>query len=471
MQIRELEAKTGLERATIRYYEREGFIQPNRHENGYREYSPEDCETLLKIKLLRKLGISLERIQDLQQGREDFLNALAEQINELEGQIQAAERAKNVCEQMRCDGVSYGTLNAEYYLKILEDPMYGVKTVSVAPVPEFQAKRYLKRHPVRRYIARSLDLSVLTAAVSFLVFVVLRVRLEVELLKTIISILCVFLSVPINALLISRFGTTPGKWVMGMRVLSSNGNLLSFEEAKDREWGALRSGCGFYLPIISLVRLIKSYREYIESYDNSWYRDSEILYDRWAKTRRILAAVALIICTITSAFTEFYKQKPIYLGKNITISQFSYNYNYTYKRLFKETGEILSTTGKFQKYYYPVYDGQETRPEFEFELEGESVKAIRYETEYLYVFSNRQLPPQCIAAAVSMASAQRNVNVFELMRFTNEVVNALHEFESNGTDRSGEIVVENVVVTWSETMDITESLMNAKYNFEVRLTD
>ena len=35
MLIRELEQNTGLERATIRYYEKEGFITPNREENGY----------------------------------------------------------------------------------------------------------------------------------------------------------------------------------------------------------------------------------------------------------------------------------------------------------------------------------------------------------------------------------------------------------------------------------------------------
>ncbi len=210
MQIRELEAKTGLERATIRYYEREGFIQPKRHDNGYREYSPEDCETLLKIKLLRKLGISLERIQDLQQGRADFSVALAEQIEALEDKIQDATRAKNVCEQMRCDGVSYHTLNAEYYLKILDQSVFGKRSVSTAPVPEFNAKRYLKRHPVRRYVARAIDSVLLSTLISFFLFVILKIRFEVELLQRVLSIGCIFLSVPVNAFLISRFGTTPG---------------------------------------------------------------------------------------------------------------------------------------------------------------------------------------------------------------------------------------------------------------------
>lgn len=68
MKIRQLEQATGLDRATIRFYEKEGLIQPQRQENGYREYERSDQDALLKIKLLRQLGISLESIKKLQQG-------------------------------------------------------------------------------------------------------------------------------------------------------------------------------------------------------------------------------------------------------------------------------------------------------------------------------------------------------------------------------------------------------------------
>ena len=81
MIINDLEAKTGLDRATIRYYEREGMITPVRKENGYRDYSEEDLQQLLKIKLLRQLDMPLYRIKALQQGSEDFQRALKEQIS------------------------------------------------------------------------------------------------------------------------------------------------------------------------------------------------------------------------------------------------------------------------------------------------------------------------------------------------------------------------------------------------------
>ena len=65
MQIRDLECKTALDRATIRFYEKEGLIVPERKENGYRDYSEEILNDLFKIKLLRQLGMSLDTIKKI----------------------------------------------------------------------------------------------------------------------------------------------------------------------------------------------------------------------------------------------------------------------------------------------------------------------------------------------------------------------------------------------------------------------
>ena len=52
MHIKDVEQRTGLSRANIRYYEQEGLVHPARRKNGYRDYSPDDLETLLRIRLL-----------------------------------------------------------------------------------------------------------------------------------------------------------------------------------------------------------------------------------------------------------------------------------------------------------------------------------------------------------------------------------------------------------------------------------
>lgn len=51
MTIAELEARSGMTRANIRFYESEGFLSPARRENGYRDYSEADLELLLRLEL------------------------------------------------------------------------------------------------------------------------------------------------------------------------------------------------------------------------------------------------------------------------------------------------------------------------------------------------------------------------------------------------------------------------------------
>ena len=46
MHIQEVEGKTGLTRANIRFYEQEGFLSPARGANNYRIYAQEDVDTL-----------------------------------------------------------------------------------------------------------------------------------------------------------------------------------------------------------------------------------------------------------------------------------------------------------------------------------------------------------------------------------------------------------------------------------------
>ena len=60
----EIQNKTGLTRKAIEYYEEKGLIKPLKSENGYRNYSKEDLELLVKISLFRKVGMSIAEIDE-----------------------------------------------------------------------------------------------------------------------------------------------------------------------------------------------------------------------------------------------------------------------------------------------------------------------------------------------------------------------------------------------------------------------
>ena len=90
MTIKELEERTGMPRANIRYYEEQELIFPQRLPNGYRDYSEEDANTLEKIKLLRQLHLDIDTIRMVQQGTLTLEQALFNPLGELT--VPAAQR-------------------------------------------------------------------------------------------------------------------------------------------------------------------------------------------------------------------------------------------------------------------------------------------------------------------------------------------------------------------------------------------
>jgi len=63
MKIHHVEKMTGLTQKAIRLYESKGLLSVDRSENGYRNYSEQDLETLKTIKLLREAGIAIPDIK------------------------------------------------------------------------------------------------------------------------------------------------------------------------------------------------------------------------------------------------------------------------------------------------------------------------------------------------------------------------------------------------------------------------
>lgn len=75
MKIKEVSEKTGLTKKTIRFYEAEGLIAPQKEwHNGreYRTYSEADILQLKKIAILRKARFSVEEVRHIQSVPEDI---------------------------------------------------------------------------------------------------------------------------------------------------------------------------------------------------------------------------------------------------------------------------------------------------------------------------------------------------------------------------------------------------------------
>ena len=100
MTIREIEALSGMTRANIRFYESEGLLTPNRMENGYRDYTRSDLDTLHKIRLLRALGLGIDEIRKLSAGETALGEALESRLSAMQTEQRTLVRAEEVARAM-----------------------------------------------------------------------------------------------------------------------------------------------------------------------------------------------------------------------------------------------------------------------------------------------------------------------------------------------------------------------------------
>ena len=101
MKINEVEAQVGITKKNIRFYEEQGLLAPRRNsENGYREYGPLEVEQLRQIKLLRKLGVSLEEIRKMQAGIWTVGDGMRRHLVSLEREKKNLEQSIQLCRSL-----------------------------------------------------------------------------------------------------------------------------------------------------------------------------------------------------------------------------------------------------------------------------------------------------------------------------------------------------------------------------------
>lgn len=123
--------------------------------------------------------------------------------------------------------------------------------------------------PWARYLARTIDLW-LVCWVVLIVTILLNVYgiLEFGKYQFIISVFVIRLV--LESILISDFGTTPGKWILGISVLKFNNTNLSFWEALKRNIYVYVAGEGLSVPVISVFVLLNSY-SYLKNYKFTYW--------------------------------------------------------------------------------------------------------------------------------------------------------------------------------------------------------
>ena len=98
MQIQQVERQTGLSAQSIRFYEREGLIRPERNpENRYRNYTEEDVRRLNSIAFCRTMGIPISAIRRLLAGEVSLQTCVEDALQDARAAEAEAQRMADLC--------------------------------------------------------------------------------------------------------------------------------------------------------------------------------------------------------------------------------------------------------------------------------------------------------------------------------------------------------------------------------------
>lgn len=401
MTIKEIEQATGLPRASVRFYETEGFISPSRGENGYRNYSQSDLDTLLKIKLLRRLDIPLEDIQALQTDRRSLDSVLSSALSRLEQETSHLEQARDLCRTLRQDAPSYASLNPRPYLQRLDAPASASAPASPAPQPTYDRLPEADC-PFRRFFARNLDFILYNLLFMAFCQQVLRVNVLSghpfwEFCSSFLVPLG--LTLLLEPLMLHFFCTTPGKFFFGLKLTRGDGSPLGLREAFQRTTGVLVRGMGLNIPGITLLTQGYCFYQLYKCRPLGWDYDlDEVAYwdgrrpnqSYWdfpkSYLKLIAAAVLCVVSVVAVAKGQISASAPRHQG-DITVEQFVENFNDT--RRFRlqngnELTDLLTADGTFKDILQPdnviVVDPFDDAPPlvFDFRTENDILKEVSF---------------------------------------------------------------------------------------------
>lgn len=374
MTIKEIETRTGLPRASVRFYEREGFLSPSRGENGYRDYCEEDCQTLLKIKLLRQLGCSLEEIRSLQSGSRSMDSVLRDRLTQLETAQSELDETERLCRQLWEDQVEWDTIRPQVYLAQSPGPT----------VPETVDIRF--RIPWRRYLARWMDGLLYAALWEAFLSLFFRVNiLERSLGETVLDTgAALALMLVLEPCFLHRFGTTPGKALLGLRLTRSDGSFLGWMEAFYRTLGVILVGLGLMFPVFSTITAIYGYYCCRKESPHPWSLEDEAwsdgtdgragFWDTPGAARRAAQYVGVwVLVLLWGLGCAVYASTPPNRG-DLTVAQFAENYNHLNRFSSAPDTPVyyLNEKGRWEKrqvgeIIIEFYDDSLAQPHFETE--------------------------------------------------------------------------------------------------------
>ncbi|MFA5119478.1 MAG: RDD family protein [Candidatus Omnitrophota bacterium] len=179
-------------------------------------------------------------------------------------------------------------------------PKSEAKEVQTEKKPEASVKATV--HPWMRYWARYID--IVAFSLVFGIFLAIFMPSILESSNIFLTILILFVWIFAESSLLSSWGTTPGKWLLKIK-LTGPGGKPEFSAALNRSFSVWLKGLGLGIPIISLFTLISSYNHLTKEGITSWDKDGHFTVTHGKiGIIRIIAAIIVSVIFLFLIFGE-----------------------------------------------------------------------------------------------------------------------------------------------------------------------
>lgn len=336
----------------------------------------------------------------------------------------------------------------------------------------------------KRYLARAVDGEIY----QFVWIAVLSLFLNVNctnrgiignLLDIAVSIVAVLLVEPV---LLSVFGTTIGKWLLGFSVVGSDGQKLSYKDAVERTFLVVERGMGFGIPLYNIYRYWDSYRKCSEGETLDWER-------KWTLVQRDSRAWCVVsgigAFAVVFAASILIILAPYRIPKNrgdITVAEFCENYNRFLDYYGYDEGYRLNSKGEWvgdteeDSYTISLFDERTSAPELHF-TEKDGVMAgmsfsIEATSDDAWMPSYRK---QMYLYVLAFVCARKDCGFFsdekrEILEMVSDSFAESYRFSEFGVDVNCQIEYSGYMESESLDILVPEDDVNACYSFSFEMT-
>ncbi|MDA0578240.1 MAG: RDD family protein [Verrucomicrobia bacterium] len=145
-----------------------------------------------------------------------------------------------------------------------------------------------------RYWARTMDLVIVGLMIGIVLDFIYSAALEID--DVLLGVIVAFLYAFVEPIMLSTWGTTPGKALLKIRLRKADGSTPGYGDALSRAFSVWARGLGLGIPIIAFITHLNAYNTLKKNGITSWDKDGgfRISHEKIG-AGRVLAFIALSV--------------------------------------------------------------------------------------------------------------------------------------------------------------------------------